>query len=266
MNIFISWSKDISGQYATIFRNWIPNVIQNAKPFISKQDISLGNRGIDEIENRLSYNFGILFVTSENMQEPWLLYEAGALSRKVSDVESRVVPVLIDLERAELVNSPLSHFQNAEKLSKETIINICSSINQLCDSPLPEDILNNAVEKNWPDFEMEVSKITLPSGERKKPTLESISSKLDVLVEEIVALRNSEQSQSSAIRAIEREMLRNEVTIGSKVFGGLADAMIGFTVPPLASSALLNAAQPQPIFDDRDVQIGRKGGHSDATE
>ena len=140
MKIFISWSKELSHEYALAFRDWLPNVIQSADPFISSQDIGLGQRGIEEIETRLTaISFGILFVTQENHREPWLLYEAGALSRTLKDSGVRLVPMLVDVNRAQLTGSPISHFQNAEKLTKESVQKLCSTINEATEDPLPQD-------------------------------------------------------------------------------------------------------------------------------
>ena len=44
MNIFISWSGDLSKLVALALYNWIPAVIQVAKPFMSSEDLGKGKR------------------------------------------------------------------------------------------------------------------------------------------------------------------------------------------------------------------------------
>jgi hypothetical protein len=51
---------------------------------------------------------GILCLTKENLSSPWILFEAGALSKSMS--EGRVVPLLVDLQPTDL-DGPLSQFQ-----------------------------------------------------------------------------------------------------------------------------------------------------------
>jgi len=79
MKIFISWSGKLSKHVGLTLRDWLPNVIQAADPYISSKDISKGVRWFSEISTELeSSHFGIICVTRTNMESPWLLFEAGA--------------------------------------------------------------------------------------------------------------------------------------------------------------------------------------------
>jgi hypothetical protein len=53
---------------------------------------------------------GILFLTNENLQAPWLMFEAGALSKRIGD--SKVCPILFGLKATD-VTDPLAQFQLA---------------------------------------------------------------------------------------------------------------------------------------------------------
>jgi hypothetical protein len=82
MRIFLSFHNDLSHSVATELHKFIPRVIQAAKPFIADQDMYSGNRWSDVIGNEL-YNsdYGIICLTRTNLRSPWILFEAGALSK-----------------------------------------------------------------------------------------------------------------------------------------------------------------------------------------
>ena len=82
MNVFISWSGERSKAIATILTNWLPQVIQALKPWMSDRSISPGASWYVELERALeACQYAIVCVTPENSNAPWLMFEAGALSR-----------------------------------------------------------------------------------------------------------------------------------------------------------------------------------------
>ena len=86
MKVFLSWSGPRSHKVAIIFREWLPSVIQEIVPYVSSEDIDKGARWSTDIANELSDStFGILCVTRENINEPWLTFEAGALSKSMEN-------------------------------------------------------------------------------------------------------------------------------------------------------------------------------------
>ena len=83
MKIFISWSGDLSQRVAEILDNYLPAMIKDLKTFLSRH-IQSGSRWNLELMKELSEsNFGILCLTSENLNSAWLLFEAGALTKHV---------------------------------------------------------------------------------------------------------------------------------------------------------------------------------------
>ncbi len=89
-------------------------------------------------------------MTRENASAPWLLFEAGAISKTLSD--TFVAPVLIGIDKGQLVGSPLSQFQMSG-LDKADILQLVRSINRAGDSDhLDEARLVEAFEAFWPDF------------------------------------------------------------------------------------------------------------------
>src|SRR6188474_3258644 len=61
-------------------------------------------------------NFGIICLTPENLTAPWILFEAGALSKKA---DSAVCTYLFDLANTE-VKDPLAQFQHTEANQEDT--------------------------------------------------------------------------------------------------------------------------------------------------
>ncbi|MFM4826935.1 hypothetical protein ACEUDJ_18950 [Aeromonas bivalvium] len=94
MKTFFSWSGNKSHQVAMAFSNWLPCVLQAVEPWVSSEDIDRGAIWLNEIFVQLKdTNFGVVFVTKENQEKPWLLFESGALSKGLT--ESRVCSGLI---------------------------------------------------------------------------------------------------------------------------------------------------------------------------
>lgn len=93
-NVFISWSGERSRWVADALRDWLPAVLQSVKPWMSA-DIKKGTRGQTTISDKLDkVKVGIVCLTPENLQEPWILFEAGALSKAV-DKNSYVCTYLL---------------------------------------------------------------------------------------------------------------------------------------------------------------------------
>ena len=107
MKVFLSWSGTRSHKIALVFRDWLPSVIQEIVPYVSSEDIDKGARWSTDIAKELAdSSFGILCVTRENINAPWLTFEAGALSKTMD--KSSVSPFLYDIKRSEVDGLELS--------------------------------------------------------------------------------------------------------------------------------------------------------------
>lgn len=155
MKIFVSWSGPLSHRVATILRIWLPNVIQSVDAYVSSEDIDKGARWSPEIARELeASDFGIICVSKENLNAPWLLFEAGALSKKFE--RGRVSPFLIDLKISD-ISGPLAQFQ-ATPFSKKDINKLMQSINKSAESSVLEDgRLGVSFDKWWPDLEKDLN-------------------------------------------------------------------------------------------------------------
>ena len=96
MKVFISWSGERSRLMAQALAEWFPRVIQAVQPWVSDDNITKGERWSTRIGTSLSeHKIGIVCVTPENYQAPWLLFEAGALSKVIGD--AKVCPLLLGM-------------------------------------------------------------------------------------------------------------------------------------------------------------------------
>ncbi|MFC5287960.1 TIR domain-containing protein [Actinokineospora guangxiensis] len=158
MKIFISWSKPQSMGLALALRDWLPEVIQSVEPWMSSEDIDKGQRWAAEIGAKLSgADQGVLCVTRENMAEPWLNFEAGAIAKALDD--SRVRPVLFGVTPTDLTG-PLSQFQATVVNDREDMLKLVESINKGCTAPLSLDRLRRAFDRSWPDLTKQILRLS----------------------------------------------------------------------------------------------------------
>lgn len=119
-NVFISWSGERSEKVAAALYGSLKMMLQTARPWMSKEDIEKGSRGLDEVGKALeAMSVGILCLTPENVERPWILFEAGALSKAMGE-KTRVCPYLFGGLRSEEVRPPLGMFQAARAEKEET--------------------------------------------------------------------------------------------------------------------------------------------------
>jgi len=165
MRVFLSWSGRTSQLVAEALHNWIPLVIQNAKPFLSSGDIDKGKRWGDVVGEELSESdYGIICITRYNCGSPWLHFEAGAISRTLG--KSSVSPLLYNVE-ANQIEGPFRQFQmtiyspEADERSKHEMLGLFRSLNQRLGSEvqLTDATLKAEFEKWWPDLRRDLSGI-----------------------------------------------------------------------------------------------------------
>ena len=162
LKVFISWSGERSRALAQAIHQWLPLVLHYVEPWLSQSDIGAGDRwGIEVAKELSACSFGITCVTRENINSPWILFEAGALAKSME--EGRVVPLLLDLDFSD-ISGPLSQFQ-AKKVDKGGLLDIVSSINGNWTSPIPDDRKAQLFDALWGQLEQAVSQIeNLPSS------------------------------------------------------------------------------------------------------
>jgi len=130
IKVFISWGGELSRNLAEAIHDWLPNVLQAVKPYFTPNDLEKGVKWHYEISKELdASNIGLLCLTRDNIHNSWILFEAGALSKKID--KSRVCPILFGLEPTDL-KGPLAEFE-ATKFTKEEFKKLISTINNSSD-------------------------------------------------------------------------------------------------------------------------------------
>jgi hypothetical protein len=204
MLVFLSWSGDRSKSAALALEKWLSQVIQAVELWIST-DIDKGLRWGPEITDRLERSrVGIIVLTPENRESPWILFEAGALSKTK---DAYVCTLLIDLTHS-AVEPPLSQFQHTT-CDKADLLRLLKTINAAIDSvgerSLPESTLNDVFETNWPQLDEKLKTIAA----EKPSNIPPARPQGEILDEILTSVRNLERKQARGSREIlDRAMLR----------------------------------------------------------
>jgi len=151
MKIFVSWSGRRSKAVAELMSDWLKCVIQASQPWISTRDTDRGAIWFSEINDKLKdVSVGIVCLTQENKNKPWILFETGALAKGLTT--NRVCTFLIDLNPEDL-QDPLGQF-NHTTADRGSVWELARTINDcLGDKSLDERILNQVFDTYWPQFE-----------------------------------------------------------------------------------------------------------------
>ena len=166
MKVFISWSGERSKKIAELLDDWIQCVIQAVNPWMSSKDIDRGALWFTEITDQLANtSIGIVCLTKENRNKPWILFESGALAKGLTS--NRVCTFLIDLAATDLEN-PLAQFNHTFP-TKESIWELVRSVNlTLKENALKESVLSKVFETYWPQFDRDFKEIIATTPETEK--------------------------------------------------------------------------------------------------
>ncbi|MEC3887414.1 toll/interleukin-1 receptor domain-containing protein [Xanthomonas campestris] len=167
MKVFLSWSGNRSRAVANLLSDWLACVIQAARPWVSSRDLDRGSLWFGEINDQLKdTSVGVICLTQENKNRPWILFEAGALAKGLST--SRVCTFLIDLEPKD-IEDPLAQFNHTFP-SRESVLSLVRTLNaSLGANALDNRIVEQVFETYWPQFEERFVEI-LKTTEQAPPT------------------------------------------------------------------------------------------------
>jgi len=208
-NVFISWSEERSKKVALALRDWLPDVIQEARPWMSATDIERGSRWAEGISSALATTkAGIICLTRENLTAPWLLFEAGALA-KTNDPKTRIWTYMLDELKPEVLPGPLKMFQ-ATPADKPNTHELLRSINRYLEEPITPDRLDRAFEKNWDDLQKKLKE--LPKTTAPPPPPPDPAKTATETLELLRSLAPAVTAQAEELqRARQRELITTQV-------------------------------------------------------
>jgi len=223
VKVFLSWSGPRSRSLAEALREWIHDVIQSTDCFFSSDDIRAGQRWNNEVNTWLTdTDFGVLCVTPENVQSPWLNFEAGALAKRIAN-DARVVPVTLGFAPSAL-EEPLKQFNgvSADEAGMKKLVQSLAEI-----APGEIDV-ERAFNRWWPDLETKISEIPPPDRVVEKPKGPEIPEMFSDIMAAVRGLGNDVRrlrpirlrSTSAEFRVLahlfENDRLRDDVAHGNR--------------------------------------------------
>lgn len=164
LNLFIAWSGERSRFVAETLYDWLPKVIK-VKPWMSDYDIFSGERWFEKILKGLkSSGAGIICLTRENYDSPWLLFEAGALASCCK--KERIVPFLLDIKPKELMmlNHPL-YLYEAQGYNRKNVFKMIQHLNNIIKPSVRKssEILEKDFLLLWPKLREKLNPISKSS-------------------------------------------------------------------------------------------------------
>ena len=165
MNVFLSWSGQRSGAVARVLEKYLPSLINQVRPWLSSKEIATGARWSVEIASSLeSANIGVICLTAENLSEPWILFEAGAIAKLTA--VGRAMVLRIGLNPSD-VTGPLSQFQSVTT-DRDGLLKLVSDINAV-ENFVKESTLDITFDALWPRIEQELQEITKTGAPTSAP-------------------------------------------------------------------------------------------------
>ncbi len=170
--------------------------------------------------------FGVLCLTPENLLAPWILFEAGALSKTLEN--TYVCPYLFDLDPTDL-KGPLVQFQ-ATKAQKEDTRKLVLTINEaLRDERLSDVQVNKSFEVWWPKLEEKLASVSNTSEAQPQRRTER-----ELLEEVLELVRNQVRGSLTTIPTITISREEHIRTIQEEVLALLKNETEGLTALEIA--------------------------------
>lgn len=285
MKIFLSWSGEYTRNIAEIFRQWVPCVLQNVHVFISSGDIQAVERWQSKINAALlDIDFGIVFISKNNKDQPWIMFESGALAKNLDS--SRVVPVLCDASEIDLSKSPLLQFQYVQ-LNRDGIFSLIRSIYSSMDSEKISQVLfDKTLETWWPQLQASIGEVQPEKQSRQRDNAASTDDRIDRLesaIGDVLGLvrtlsRDFEKLTSYASPALpklsrpdfyfdleDKSSLVNFHQLAERAFLADSEAEIRRFISYVRRRSGLTSAQREELLDIADRKL-RAGFKSDKSE
>lgn len=213
-------------------------MIQTVDPFLSSDSIEKGSRWSTQLKSGLSSSaFGIICLTQDNLQSPWMTFEAGALSEGLSS--DRVCPLLVDVEPAD-IQGPMGEFQGTA-LNKTDMFKLISTINRASDGGSVEPArLAKLFDALWPELEAGVNAARIAHTDRQETaTKEAPSSRTFKLLASRGTLINpSDDSRNIAFKVDTVNLILGELASSLVEAEGLESTQAAFDRAGYAAAAV----------------------------
>jgi len=188
---------------------FVGNLIQATTPWVST-GIDKGARWLPEIATQLdASSIGIVCLTAENVDSRWILFESGALAKRL---DGRVCTFLLDV-KAEQVLPPLDQFQHTmpdEEDVWKLVTTITKTLSEGGTKLPPEADLRQSFEGYyWPELEKAIKAIreqAPPTGPPERKEREMLAELLDLSRQ----LVRASGVQESLVRQVHQSVVRED--------------------------------------------------------
>jgi hypothetical protein len=239
---------------------------------MSDTDIEKGSRGLEEVGRALEgMKVGIICLTPENLTEPWILYEAGALS-KTLDAKTRVCTYLLAGLRKRDVKPPLALFQATESERDETR-KLMQAVNKALEgSPVPENNLNDLFDAMWSQLEKQLVALPTEKGTAapKRPLEDMVAEVLQLSRNGMLSWKLLEQVREEVHEigrmVRDREAAEVSAALADRHFEALRNQLSALSAESIDSQKMLRAKLLDDIKKWKVEQITKALGGAEETD
>lgn len=198
MKIFISHSGPRSRQIAEAFHTFLPTANPSFEPWYSYENLDRSRAWYGQIVEQLSeVGAAIICLTPDNLEKPWIHYEAGALIHALDG--TRVYTYLYELGPAD-IGGPLALFNHTQATQKDTLA-LVSSLNELLEGEdrAEDERLQINFNALWESFQKQM-KAPLPESPDDSSAKTHRADR--DLIEEMLNIQRRQESQMSKIGSL----------------------------------------------------------------
>lgn len=160
---------------AKALRDWLPQVLHaigSDDPFFSEEDIDPGTFSDDRMRARFAdAEYCIVCVTPENVMNPWINYEAGAIAERLN---GKTTPWALGVNPRSMKAAPLIRLQvmQADESGTRRII---QGINKYSPRPVSDAVLSKSFDRFWPELEEQLQAIPVAESIHTKASVEELA-------------------------------------------------------------------------------------------
>ena len=202
----------MSGEIAEVIKNTFPLILQNIDFFFSS-DIEKGNNWNTDVAKAMAEcDFGIFVLTPENINEPWINFEAGAISLKLEN--TKTATFAFGLKSLD-IKFPLAQFQSTFFEKEGDVFKLFETINNCIvncnEKRLKDDVLKKVFETYCGEFEKNIN-IILEKYKSESPQTEL--SYDEVLLNDIYDLLKKLYNQTNKPKTWGELLIEDKTTTG----------------------------------------------------